>query len=164
MAKHRPQRQNNLSTPQKPKLSVSDLSETDLDETTGPGLQPRRIAQSREEGTTDQTHEDDYTAPISFPRREDLQIKLVDANLVYKLEEYRSDLSYFWAAFWTIVGAILGIIINWVTNNPLIITPSSLIIFIILVLVGILMALFIWRFSKRAKEVKGVIQKEIDKQ
>lgn len=66
-----------------------------------------------------------FSAPILIPSQDQLAVDLVPANLVYQLEEYRSDQMRWEAVMWAFIGAILGIIVNWITNDPIQITRIS---------------------------------------
>jgi hypothetical protein len=73
----------------------------------------------------------DISAPINIPDLEEMTILLVQADIVYRLEEYRSDQQYWEAVMCTLMGAILGIIINWVTNEPISISKISILAIIL---------------------------------
>jgi hypothetical protein len=78
------------------------------------------------------------TAPIIFPRREDLAVTLVKGDVLLALENYRSDEMRFSAIMWMFVGAALGIIVNWVTSIPVNISPSSIVaLLLFLIMAGI---------------------------
>lgn len=99
----------------------------------------------------------EMSAPVYVPTRDSLAIGLVPSDLVYKLEESRSDEMRWSSIMWTLVGAVLGIIVNWATYDPMVISRASLIVFAILAL----MAVFIWiatrDYKKRADDAKGRI-------
>lgn len=99
----------------------------------------------------------EMSAPVYVPTRGSLAIGLVPSDLVYKLEESRSDEMRWSSIMWTLVGAVLGIVVNWATSDPIIISRASLIVFVILAL----MAVFIWiatrDYKKRADDAKGRI-------
>jgi hypothetical protein len=54
----------------------------------------------------------EYTAPVNVPDQEDLAIDLVPGNLVRRREQERSDADYVSAAFWTLFGTELGILVD----------------------------------------------------
>ena len=76
---------------------------------------------------------------------------------MYQYDEYRSDESTMAAFFYTILGAFLGVIINWVTSDPIIVSKPSIIIEIVLFVFLIVIGLFTYRFNNRAKKKKSEI-------
>jgi len=96
-----------------------------------------------------------FTAPVEMPSREQMRVKLVPLHLVNRLEEARSDERFWGAVFWTVLGAILGIICNWVTSDPIIISRASLVVMAILIVVGVLSC---WggvsKYKARAESIK----------
>jgi hypothetical protein len=102
--------------------------------------------------------EDEFSAPVTIPSRESLTIGLVRSDLVYQLEEYRSDQRR-WETLTTIlVGAALGIVVNWVTGEPIIITRASVIILITFIGLSFAIWLIARDFSRRATTLKQKIQ------
>jgi hypothetical protein len=70
------------------------------------------------QGTSDQDWQSasrDLQAQVELPTRESLKVKLVDSNLVYRFEEYRSEGSFFSAVFWALLGADIGIVTDLYT-------------------------------------------------
>lgn len=94
------------------------------------------------------------TAPVIIPSQESLQIYLVRADLVYRLEDSRSDLTRFEGLFFTLFGAIVGLLAQY----PLIPQWSVGVIFL-LIAFGILTGLQIRTLQGRIKTVKGEIEK-----
>lgn len=96
----------------------------------------------------------EMSAPVYVSTRDSLAIDLVPSDLVYKLEEYRSDEMRWSSIMWTLVGAVLGVIVNWATSDPMVISRASLVVFAILAM----MAVFIWiatrEYRRRADEAK----------
>ena len=82
---------------------------------------------------------------------------MVPSDLVYKYDEYRSDESKLSAWLFTFLGAFLGVIINWATSDPFVISKTSIIIEIILLLIIIFSGSFAYSFNKRAKAAKSKI-------
>lgn len=98
------------------------------------------------------TDEIKISAPVRIPS---LTIDLVPADLVYRLEEYRSDQIRWEAVFWTFVGATFGVIVNWVTTDPITITKSSIILVVILGVMIIITGLSAREYKKRADMLKA---------
>jgi|APSaa5957512622_1039677.scaffolds.fasta_scaffold05372_5 hypothetical protein len=90
------------------------------------------------------------SAPIYIPDNDELAIKLVKGETVYELERCRSDEIIFSSIMWTFVGAVLGVIINWVTSFPIRITTASLVTLFLLVLFSILMKMISSEYKHRA--------------
>jgi hypothetical protein len=153
MTKHR-----YISTPQKPELEITNSPIPESYETPIPGEVEEKLSENR--GTSYDTPSDSpLTAPIHMPSREDLTLNMLPANLIYKYDEYRSDESRMSAFFFTFLGAFLGVIINWVTSHPLVISIPSLIIEFIILIVLIFSGGFTYSFHKRAKETKSEIDR-----
>jgi len=95
------------------------------------------------------------TAPIYIPTIDSLAINLVPADLVYRLEEYRSDASRWEATFWTLIGAIIGVIVNWVTNDPINISRTSIVVIAFLLVMAVLIGIAARDYRKRADIIKS---------
>ncbi len=133
MAKrHHPKPNKNIasSIPQKDEAYISF---TKYDQTNFPGEDiPSYLSNDDSSGTSDTTWEDgtsDLSAPVKMPSREELATYMVDRDLVFRLEEYRGDQYTILTFLSIIMGAELGIFVNWVTTNPLKIGIASLITF-----------------------------------
>ncbi len=96
-------------------------------------------------------------APIFIPNRDSLAIGLVPSDIVYRLEEYRSDQMKWETILWIFVGAILGIVVNWITSEPLVISRASLVVVVILVIISIIIGVNAREYRKRADEMKSKI-------
>ncbi len=97
------------------------------------------------------------TAPVRIPSPDSLTIGLVPSDLVYRLEEYRSDQRRWEALAWIFLGAALGIIVNWVTEDPIVISRSSLVFLVLFLVLAGLIGLISWDFRRRAASTKGKI-------
>jgi hypothetical protein len=97
------------------------------------------------------------SAPIRIPSRESLAIGLVPSDLIYRLEEYRADQRRWEAIAWSLGGAVLGIVINWVTNDPITVSRASIILLIVLFVLAILVGLIARDFKLRADRIRDKI-------
>lgn len=145
--------------PVKPDLDIpfpSDIGEN-LTQAPGTEIAPPQMGRL-DTGTSSYFLEDETTdtpkiyAPVNLPDRSSLVIDLVKADLVYQLEEYRSDESKMAGAFWAFVGAIISLIINWVTSSPITITTVSIVFMVFFILLGGLSALFMFTLKRRASK------------
>lgn len=96
----------------------------------------------------------EITAPIHIPARNNLAIDLVPSNLVYRLEEYRSDERRSEAVMWALIGAVLGIIVNWVNTDPPSISRNSLVLISILIVIIVVTWMAVKDYRKRADKIK----------
>lgn len=96
----------------------------------------------------------EITAPIYIPARDKLAIGLVPSDYVYRLEEYRSDERRWEAVMWALIGAVLGIIVNWVNTDPPSISRNSLVLISILVAMIIITWMAVRDYRKRADKIK----------
>lgn len=96
----------------------------------------------------------DISAPVSIPKREDMAVSLVPVDIVYRLEEYRSDQQYWESTMWALVGAILGVVVNWSTSEPLVISKMSVIILIMLLVFSFITLSSALKYRKRADRIK----------
>jgi len=70
----------------------------------------------------------ELTARVHLPPKEVTDIYLLPVGLFQQLEEYRSDEKATYLFIGALVGAILGILSNWVTNESFVITRISVIL------------------------------------
>jgi transcriptional regulator with XRE-family HTH domain len=56
-------------------------------------------------------------APVILPPTEDLQVRLVAATSLVRLEEYRQEENKWFAVTGIFLGGILGVFVNWVTGG-----------------------------------------------
>jgi hypothetical protein len=96
----------------------------------------------------------DISAPVSIPKREDMTVSLVPADIVYRLEEYRSDQQHWESIMWTLVGAILGVLVNWATSDPLVVSKVSVIILVIFFVFTSIALTSAIRYRRRAEKMK----------
>jgi 4-amino-4-deoxy-L-arabinose transferase-like glycosyltransferase len=99
----------------------------------------------------------EITAPIYIPARDKLAIGLVPSDYVYRLEEYRSDERRWESVMWALIGAVLGIIVNWVNTDPPSISRNSLILIGILAVMIVITWMAVRDYRKRADKIKEQI-------
>ncbi len=100
------------------------------------------------------------SARIVLPPPEMTDVHLVPTHSLDRLEEYRSDENIVYLLIGTFGGATLGIISNWVTNDPFVITPLSGILLALLVILTVACILWARRIQHRAQAVKEQILSE----
>lgn len=103
------------------------------------------------------------TAPIYIPSRESLAIGLVPIDLVYRLEEYRSDEKKWESILWAFIGAILGIATSWLTAENLQINNYSIILLIVFVVMATFSGVTAYNYQKRAGEIKKKLNQFLEK-
>lgn len=94
------------------------------------------------------------SAPINIPDLEEMTVLLVQADVVYRLEEYRSDQQHWEAIMWTLVGAILGVLVNWITNEPIVISKISILAIIMFSILACIAFASVVKYRKRAEKMK----------
>ncbi|MCB9112302.1 MAG: hypothetical protein H6634_13745 [Anaerolineales bacterium] len=94
------------------------------------------------------------TAPIYIPARENLAIGLVPIDLVYRLEEHRSDEIKWQNILWVFIGSVLGMVINWVTAESFTVNKYSLIIGSVFVIMIIFSGSSAFTYHRRAEDVR----------
>lgn len=94
------------------------------------------------------------TAPIYIPSRENLAIGLVPVDLVYRLEEHRSDEIKWQNILWVFIGSVLGMIINWVTAENFTVTKVSIIIGVVFIIMIIFSGSSAFTYHRRAEDMR----------
>lgn len=97
----------------------------------------------------------DVSAPVFIPDEDNLAVNLVQADIVYRLEEYRSDEQKWESIMWTFIGATLGIVVNWVTSDPIVITRISFVLVTILLLMVVITFIATREYKRRADVMKA---------
>ena len=97
------------------------------------------------------------SAPINIPDLEEMTVLLVQADVVYRLEEYRSDQQHWESIMWTLVGAILGVLVNWVTSEPVVISKISILVLIMFSIFACIASVSVTKYRKRAEQMKDRI-------
>lgn len=96
-------------------------------------------------------------APIRLPRTEDMEVRLASIGQLERLDEYRGNLTLFIGVATCAFGGILGICVNWVTQQPIRPTSASVVALALLFLVFTLFAFLARRESNRALAVRDQI-------
>jgi len=159
-----PRRVRLKDVPDKPALALSETADIGADTTLSPYADIPEPKALRFSSGTNPYFADDETADtpriyaqVNLPSASSLSVDLVRSDLVYQLEEYRTDQGRVAACFWLFVGAIINIVINWVTSSPMTLTPISetfLVIFCVLALLcSVFMISFGTRASKKSEEI-----------
>jgi hypothetical protein len=99
------------------------------------------------------------TAPVRLPSREAIAVQLGPLNLINRLEEYQSDENWAQFAIGVFFGAILGIVVEWMTSQDMTsqdleISQSSLVLMALLVVLTIASVLWLRRIRKRKSSLK----------
>lgn len=76
------------------------------------------------------------TAPVKIPSQEHMQVHLVPAASLERLEEYRSDESTWWTWFGLFVGSIIGVFINAATGGRMT-TEAWILIGVFIIMAGL---------------------------
>lgn len=97
---------------------------------------------------------EDLTARVILPRKEDMNVKLVPLHSFERLEEYRADENIAYLLIGSFGGAILGILSNWATTRPFVVTEVSVILLLLLVILIGLCLLWLRRLARRSESVK----------
>lgn len=92
--------------------------------------------------------------PLILPDSKDLAVRLVKADTLSVVEDYRSDENKWYSTAWGFIGAILGMVVNWVTSSSINITPASLIIVGLFAFVAVLAWVAARDYGNRAKHLK----------
>jgi len=99
----------------------------------------------------------DMSAPVYVPSRDSLAIGLVPADTVHRLEEYRSEERKWESVTSALFGASLGVIVNWVTSDPMVISRASIVALAILLIMAVLAFLAALDYRRRAEMMKSHI-------
>lgn len=137
------------SEPQKPDLGY--LDDPEIADGTTIGVEPsdyaylgkRKFSGKATTGEGWDESVQDLNAPIELPDRQDLAQKLVPINVIYQLEEVRKDETRFINLVYFFGGGILGILVNWLTDDQTSVPRESVVAFIALtIMVGIFLILY----------------------
>lgn len=100
----------------------------------------------------------DLTAPVEIPSKESMTVKLSPSNLVERIDEYQSDENLAHTVIGLLVGTIIGIISDWLIEEPLKISDASLVLAIACVVFTIFAVIWLYRIRKRKKSVKRKLE------
>lgn len=149
---------------QKPELGIelTNAETPEINQTTAPGLEPPPSLYNVNRGTSPAS-EGELTVPLRFPNREDMAVHMVPSNLINDLENCRSDEDLISGGFWTIIGALLGIILSWVPDFFVASIPSHihyirLTMMIMLILFSIAVGLYWRNLNVRTKNAQLALQ------
>jgi len=88
------------------------------------------------------------SAPVILPPTEDLQVRLVAATSLVRLEEYRQEENKWFAVTGMFLGGILGMFVNWVTGGVM--TPASWVLVVAFLVIAALAGYTSWQYHLRA--------------
>jgi hypothetical protein len=97
------------------------------------------------------------SAPINIPDIEEMTVLLVQADVVSRLEEYRSDQQHWESIMWTLIGAVLGVLVNWVTSEPMVISKVSILVIVLFLVFSFIAFTAAFKYRKRAEKMKDRI-------
>jgi len=149
------------AVPEKPEMGITNYPSSDeLDETRAPGLETFGMKEKYERGTGVATDELGISAPVNIPDRDSLAVDLVKADLVFRLEEYRSDEARFAALFYTFLGALLGFITTFSMSDTFKLTMPIVVVGVLLVIISVIFFVMMRLYKVRADEKIGEIKKQ----
>ncbi len=94
-------------------------------------------------------------AKVVLPSAEDMAVRLVPSNSLDRLEEYRSDETKAYLLIGIFLGAVLGILSNWITDPGFEITRVSGAFMIIFSALAVLAAGWAAQVSARSRRVRS---------
>lgn len=115
----------------------------------------RQYANLLEEVRQQQILVSDITAPVEIPAPNQMKVKLVPSHLLKHMEETRADENQWYSVAWAFVGAILGVIVNWVTSNQIEITRPALVVMATFAIVSFLAFKTARRYANRAEIIRN---------
>jgi hypothetical protein len=92
-------------------------------------------------------------APVKFPTPNDMTVRLVDITQLQRLDELREDASLMQTIFWTIIGALVGVLTNIFTSNQNVDTKSWILI-LLLAGVAAIFGFLTLRATKRSEKLR----------
>jgi hypothetical protein len=99
----------------------------------------------------------EINAPVEVPTPEQMKVKLVPSHLLIWLEETRSDENRWSSVGWAFIGAILGIVINWITADQIQITRPAAVVIIAFGIIAALAFFASHQYGRRAGAVRADI-------
>lgn len=94
------------------------------------------------------------TADVVLPPAKDLRVKLVPSDTLDRLEEYRADEAKAYLLVGAFLGAVLGILSNWVTQEAFTVTKISGAFMTFFGSMAILAAAWALQISRRARSLR----------
>lgn len=96
----------------------------------------------------------ELTARLLLPSTEVTDQQLAPVHLLEHLEEYRNDEKITYLLTGAFAGALLSVVVNWVTSEQLIITRSSILFVVLLGLLTLLCLMWAYAINRRAAAIK----------
>lgn len=94
----------------------------------------------------------ELTAPVHIPSRESMGVQLIPSDVVYRLEEYRSDETKWFSWFGVCIGSIIGVFVNVATGGEM--KTDAWIILAVFAVAAILTGLSGWQAGQRGKALR----------
>lgn len=85
------------------------------------------------------------------------KIRLIPEHHFNRLKEYHADENIIYLLIGTFTGATLGIVVNWVTNVPFVLSPVSITFLVLFILLTVATIFWATRLNKRIKSVLNQI-------
>ena len=104
--------------------------------------------------------EHELTAPVQLPSKEAMTVRLGPINLIERLDEYHSDETLAHTLVGLFFGAILGIISDLFSKSPFEISPFSIILIVILLILSVSAIVWLMRIRKRRMKVQEQLRVE----
>jgi DNA-binding XRE family transcriptional regulator len=95
---------------------------------------------------------DNLTAPISFPTREQMRVRLVPLSDVDRISEYHSEENTWYSVGGVLLGVVLGVVVNIVTGGVM--TPFAWAVIVSATLLGGLAGWTAWRYGQKAHRLR----------
>ncbi|MBE2267026.1 MAG: hypothetical protein IAE80_02255 [Anaerolinea sp.] len=98
--------------------------------------------------------EKELNTRILLPPPETMQVQLVASTSLDRLEEYSQDLNIGFLLAGCFIGAILGVLVNWATDESFMISRASVVLFVLMVLAAIGSVTYIIHVRRRVSSIK----------
>jgi hypothetical protein len=142
----------------RPPKAISESQElqptTDNLESAEESIHPFSTLADPDATTWQESPEPEITAPVKLPSQEAMTVQLGPVHFIERLEEYQSDENLGFTLIGLFIGAIIGVVINWATNEPFIVTPFSLILIGIFFIFAIGTGIWLRRTRIRRENIK----------
>ena len=103
------------------------------------------------------TETEELTARVLLPP---LVVRLLPSVALERLEEYHSDENIVYLLIGVFAGGVLGIISNWATGVPLVVSHSSFILLLVYLFLTMVFAFWARRIRQRVEDVRNQILKQ----
>lgn len=97
---------------------------------------------------------EELTARVLLPPSELTDVQLLPSGMLDRLEEYRSDENVMYLLIGGFTGAVLGILSNWATSDPFVITKFSIVLLILFLILTVVSIFWTWRIKQRVARIK----------